>query len=240
MKDLQRLRAFLIIAQEMNLTHAAEQLHMAQPNLTRLLHELEEDLGFPLFDRSNKRQLALTPAGETFLIRITPLLEQYEEAVQLAQRMSRGEAGKLVVGYATTAMLSILPAILHAYRQHSKSELVMRDLSTRACQTQLQALRQGQIDVAFLMRPKPVPGIVQEWVSRVPLRVALPASHALAKREAIPMSTLAGEAWVFSPRSSFPRLYDDAMALCQQAGFHPRIEHIVSQTQGIVPTREFS
>jgi DNA-binding transcriptional LysR family regulator len=207
---------------------------MAQPNLTRLLHNLEEDLGFPLFDRSNKHRMALTPAGQTFLARITPMLEQYEEAVQIAQRISRGEVGKLVVGYATTAMLSILPVILHAYRQSYESELVMHDLSTRAYQTQLQALRKGQIDVAFLIRPEPVLGIAQEWVSRASLRVVLPASHALAKREAIPMAALAGETWVWYPRSSFPRLYDDAMALCQQAGFHPRIEHIVTQTQAIV------
>jgi DNA-binding transcriptional LysR family regulator len=64
--DLNALRAFLVIAEEQQFTRAAQRLQMAQPNLTRVVHRLEEELGFVLFDRSNKRQLALTPAGQTF------------------------------------------------------------------------------------------------------------------------------------------------------------------------------
>src|SRR5581483_2788937 len=108
--DIQHLHVFVIIAEEMHLTRAAERLHVAQPHLTRLLHHLEEELGFCLLDRSNKRQLALTPAGEIFLARITPMLKQYEEAVQGARRVAQGEAGKLVVGYTAPAMFTgILP-----------------------------------------------------------------------------------------------------------------------------------
>jgi DNA-binding transcriptional LysR family regulator len=228
--DVRHLRAFVTIAEEMHLTRAAERLHVAQPHLTRLLHHLEEELGFCLLDRSNKRQLALTPAGETFLARITSILKQYEEAVQVARRVAQGEGGKLVVGYTAPAMFTgILPALLHVYQDNPEVELLPRDISSLSRQTILNMLLESRLDVAFVPTATEEPGLARELVYTDSLVVALPANHPLANQPALSLSELSQEAWIQPPRSLNPRWNDDVSALFQQAGFEPRVVQLTPQ-----------
>src|SRR5579859_2863994 len=168
--DLNALRYFLVIAEEQHFTRAAERLQMAQPNLTRLMRKLEEDLGFTLFERSNKRRFALTPAGETFLQQIIPLLQQYEDAVQVAQRVAQGEGGKLVVGYTPFAMFSgVLPALIQVYQRSLEVELLPRDISAVSRQMVLRMLRDGRLDVALLPHGSEEPGLACELVATTSL-----------------------------------------------------------------------
>jgi DNA-binding transcriptional LysR family regulator len=228
--DIQHLHVFVIIAEEMHLTRAAERLHVAQPHLTRLLHHLEEEVGFCLVDRSNKRQLALTPAGETFLQQITPLLKQYEEAVQTAKRVAQGEGGKLVIGYTALAMFSgVLPALIQAYQRYLEVALLPRDISTASRQMVLNMLRDGRLDVAFLPNASEEPGLASELISTASLVVALPANHPLASQPAIPLAALAQEAWIRAPRWINPRWDDDVSHLFQQARFEPRVVQLTPQ-----------
>lgn len=224
------MRSLLIIAQEMNLTRAAERLEMAQPHLTRLLHRLEEELGFLVFDRGNKRQLALTPAGEALLAQVTSLLKQYEDAVQMAQQVARGERGKLLVGYTSVAVYSkVLPAILHAYQRFPEVELALSDLSTHPQRAQLAALSKRKIDVALIGQPAPRRGIEQECVSQGNWVLALPITHPKAGEERISLASLCKEEWIWFLRSDAPNIYEAQMAFFRQAGFEPRIAQSVQQ-----------
>ncbi|MBO0781665.1 MAG: LysR family transcriptional regulator [Ktedonobacteraceae bacterium] len=227
--DFRCLRCFVIVAEELHVTRAAQRLQMAQPALTRLIHRLEEDVGTSLFDRSNKRQLLLTPAGHTFLHRITPILEQYEEAVQVTQRVAQGEGGKLVVGYVALAMSTVLPAILQIYQQYPEVELITSDLQTRSLSTQLKALREHRLDVALCYTPSDERGVAHECIVRAEWVVAFPKHHSLAHLEAIPLAALSHEAWIWFKRSSHPQVYDAFLFLCRQAGFEPRIVDTSSQ-----------
>lgn len=233
--DLNALRAFLVIAEEQQFTRAAQRLQMAQPNLTRVVLRLEEELGFVLFDRSNKRQFALTPAGQTFFKHVAPLLAAYEEAIQAAQRIAQGETGQLVVGYVPIAMFSgILPAVLQVYKRDFDGELVLRDLSTQSYRTQIKAVREHQVDVVFVPKPFDEAGMAHECVDKASLVVALPVMHRLAHRKGLLLADLAEEAWVSVARQLMPRIYDELLQLCQQRGFEPRFVQTVHQAQAIV------
>lgn len=63
--ELRVMKYFLAVAEEGNITKAADRLHLTQPTLSRQLRELEEELGAPLFVRG-KRRIALTEAGVLF------------------------------------------------------------------------------------------------------------------------------------------------------------------------------
>jgi DNA-binding transcriptional LysR family regulator len=232
--DLHHLHCFALTAEELHVTRAAERLQMAQPSLTRIIHSLEEELGFALFDSTNKRQLVLTPAGQVFLDGIAPLLSQYEQTVQVARRVGQGEVGKLVVGYTGAAMFSILPAILQAYQPSPEAELISRDISTHSLRTQLQALREHQLDVAFLFAPLNARGIAHEYVCRGSIVVALPVTHPLVSQDAILLSTLSKEAWVWIIRQNHPQMYEIKMSLCRQAGFEPHIAQMVYQPHAMI------
>jgi DNA-binding transcriptional LysR family regulator len=234
--NMNTLRRFLIIAEEMNMRRAAERLHTAQPALTRMVHQMEEELGFPLFDRSNKRQLALSPAGQAFVLRMTPMLEQYEEAIHIARRIAQGEREQLVVGYVPAAMVSnILPLAMRAFERVSPGELILRDLSTQSHKGRIKALREHRLDALLEGEPgRNEPGIAHECVGKAPLLVALPHTHQLAQQEALPLVALAQEAWIQVPRSQHPPSIDKLTHLCQQAGFDPRVVRRVPHIQAIL------
>jgi DNA-binding transcriptional LysR family regulator len=87
--ELRHLRYFVAVAEELNFTKAAEKLHLAQPSLTRQIHNLEEELGVRLLNRT-KNQVSLTDAGRSFLVDAKRLVAQSLESVQAVQRLSRG------------------------------------------------------------------------------------------------------------------------------------------------------
>lgn len=234
--DTRTLQCLLVIAEEQHITRAAERLQMAQPNLTRIMRKLEAELGFALFDRSNKRQFALTPAGQFFLDKMARLLPEYEHVVQAAQRIAQGEKEKLVVGYVPVAMLSnILPLAIGAFERVCVGELILHDLATQSYKGRLKALREHHLDTLLMTAdPGNEPGIEQALICSAPFMVALPRIHRLAHLEAIPLSALAEEAWVEVSHRLHPGLMDTLTHLCQQSGFTPRVVRQVPHIQTIL------
>jgi DNA-binding transcriptional LysR family regulator len=114
--ELRHLRYFVAVAEELHFGRAAARLHMAQPPLSQQIQSLEEELGVQLFQRT-KRSVQLTDSGIVFLEEARLTLAQAERAMVAAQRASRGEIGRLVIGFVGSASYSILPAILRAFRE---------------------------------------------------------------------------------------------------------------------------
>ena len=84
------LEYFVAAAEELNFTHAAGRLHVSQPPFSKQIHDLEGELGIEFFERQRKG-VALTPAGKSFLIDARRILEDCETSIRKAQRISRGE-----------------------------------------------------------------------------------------------------------------------------------------------------
>src|SRR5438094_10327314 len=96
--ELRHLRYFVAVAEHLNFTKAAARLHLAQPSLTRQVHNLEEEIGVRLLNRS-KSQVALTEEGRAFLVDARRVLALATESAQAVQRLRRGDAGQLSVSY---------------------------------------------------------------------------------------------------------------------------------------------
>lgn len=101
MFELKQLRYFIAVAENTtcNISQVAEELHIAQPNLSAEIKTLERNLDVELFDRSNPRRLKLTPAGKAFLEETRLVFTQIEQSINIAQRTSRGELGILRIGF---------------------------------------------------------------------------------------------------------------------------------------------
>jgi len=89
--ELRHLRYFVAVADELNFTRAAEKLHLAQPSLTRQIHNLEDELGVRLLNRT-KNQVSLTEEGKSFLVDARRLVAMSLESMEAIQRFSRGES----------------------------------------------------------------------------------------------------------------------------------------------------
>src|SRR5882724_7657462 len=114
--ELRHLRYFVAVADELNFTKAAEKLRLAQPSLTRQIHNLEEEIGVRLLNRS-KSHVSLTEEGRCFLMDAKRVLALATESVAAVQRLSRGETGQLNVGYLSNFNFELLPRILKAFRE---------------------------------------------------------------------------------------------------------------------------
>ena len=77
---LNQLECFMVLAQRLNFTQAADDLFMAQPALSRLISALEKELDLQLFYR-NSRSVALTPAGTVFFKKCPKILDEYRGSV---------------------------------------------------------------------------------------------------------------------------------------------------------------
>lgn len=218
--ELRHLRYFVAVAEERHFGRAAARLRIAQPPLSRQIQALEQEIGFVLFERT-RRQVELTSAGEVLLTHARRVFEAVELAVHEAQRASRGERGRIVVAYPSTFAYSGLSELVRAFRSKFPAvEVVLRELSP---QYQVDALRNGDIDVGFVRAPFREPGLTSELVRSEPLVAALPSGHPLAARKVIPLGLLAKEPFVLFPRVRGPAYFDQLMRLCHVAGFTPRI-----------------
>ena len=114
--ELRHLRYFVAAAEERHITRAAERLGIQQPPLSQQIRALEAELGTPLL-RRHPRGVELTQAGEALLAEARAVLEQVERAVTVTRRAGRGEAGRIGLGFTSSASFHpLVPAMVRAYR----------------------------------------------------------------------------------------------------------------------------
>jgi LysR family transcriptional regulator, benzoate and cis,cis-muconate-responsive activator of ben and cat genes len=190
--ELRHLRYFIAVAEEENVTRAAERLHVSQPPLSRQIHDLEAELGVPLFDRTGK-SLQLNAAGKVFLV----------EALQTVQALTDDHQQVIDVGYAPSLSVQILPQILRVFEQAQPHVRVrLHDLSSGEMQ---QGLRDGSLQAAFLALPD---GTARGDLSCLklqshPVCVAMPAHHPLAKKRKITLAELSSHRLVGYSRHDY-------------------------------------
>lgn len=219
MMDFRSLRYFVAVAEELHFGRAARKLHISQPPLSQQIRNLESRLGLELFRRTS-RQVALTPAGDVFLERARRLLTGVEEAQRAARRASRGEIGRLALGFIHAATYTLLPPVLAAFRARLPAvELVLRELTISEQQL---AIAEGSIDAGFLRPPVNNASIRSEVVLSEPFVIVLPRGHPFARKPRLALKSLAAEPFVmFTPRRS--PLYGQIVNSCIRAGFSPNV-----------------
>ncbi|HZO84768.1 MAG TPA: LysR substrate-binding domain-containing protein [Verrucomicrobiae bacterium] len=220
--ELRHLRYFVAVADALNFTKAAEQLHLAQPSLTRQIHNLEGELGVRLFNRE-KNQVTLTAEGRAFLSDAKRLLAQAEESVNSVQRLSRGHTGELNIAYLSNFNFELLPETLGAFRIACPH--VSLNLFDMSPAEQLRALEARKIDLGFIgLRPPRTPKDLQwECISHHEIVVVLPAHHPMAKKQKIHVTELKQEFFIGMSEISHPGFRDWLIAACRPGGFVPRI-----------------
>ena len=187
--ELRHLRCFIVLAEELHFTRAAERLHIEQPPLSRAIKELEDELGVVLFDR-NRRGTVLTAAGAAFLQDIRRLLTVLEQARENAKAVASGLRGSWRIAVSDGAIDPRLSAFLVRCRAE-EPEIEIR-LSEVPLAEQLRGLRSGDFTIGFAHTAEVGDDIVAEPIWRDPLVIAVPARHALLVHKKVPLHELRG------------------------------------------------
>ena len=196
--QLRHLRTFAAVASTLNITRAAERVHLAQSSVTEQIQALEADLGTALFDRS-RRGLRLTAAGQRLVDYADTLLSMADEARAAVAEAAGVATGTLAVGALETLCAGRLPPLLAAFRQaHPEVGLTVAAAGSGALRGSLKA---GDLDVALLLASGPAdPDLASEAVAREDLVIIAPPGHRLAGRDAVAPSDLAGEPFLGTER----------------------------------------
>jgi DNA-binding transcriptional LysR family regulator len=168
----------------------------------------------------------LTQAGQALLAEAQGILRQVERATAVARRTARGEAGRIGLGFTSSASFHpFVPQLIRQYRE--AHPLVALNLEESGTGELAEALLQERLDAAFVRSPiGAAPEIAVHSVLEEPMVAALPAGHALAGRGAarpLALAALAAETFILYRRPLGPGLYDAIIAACQRAGYSPRI-----------------
>lgn len=189
--EMHQISYFLQVAQTLNVTRAAEELHVSQPALSRQIKLLEDELGTLLFERL-PQGLKLTPAGLALLPHLAAILARIEQTAEIVRPFATGQKGRLVIGATPGLAVGFLPPVLAAYlRRFPEAETVVQVRSTSA--ELLRQLHEGEIDLALCGGAAPEFGRVllfdEALVAVVPERLGQAVGEAilLAELERLPM-----------------------------------------------------
>jgi len=174
-----KLHVFRVVADTLNFTKAAEELHLSQPAVTSQIRGLEEGFGIALFDRVG-RNATLTPAGKTLLPYVRQIETLTSDAIAALAPFGAQEGIELNIGASHTIGVYLLPKLLPMLvRDWPKLRVHIVSGSTTEI---LNALTTHQVSIGLIEAPAHRPDLKIETFAEDELSLILPPSHRWAKK----------------------------------------------------------
>lgn len=199
--ELRTLRYFVTVAEEANITHAAEKLHMSQPPLSHQMQLLEQELGVTLFLRG-KRRLQLTEEGTLLLRRARELLDLEEKVRLEIQEMKNGMSGTLYLGMVEGRAPYLAARWITGFQEEYPG--VRYQLWNGSTDDVLERVDKGLADLAVIATPYDAERLNALPVGEEPWVAMIPRRHPLAQcpGDEIPLASLKGEPLIVPARPS--------------------------------------
>jgi len=210
---LHQLRYLAAVVQNgLNITTAARKLHTSQPGVSKQLKLLEDELGFPLFEREGRNLIGVTPAGQQVVDLALRILEEAQNIRRLSADLKDDRSGSLSIGTTHTQARYVLPPIIGQFRKsYPEVDLHLHQGTTEQI---AELAKLDRIDFAIATGGDELfPGLVQLPCYRWARRVVVPKGHPLAREKHLTLAMLARHPIVtytfsFGGRSSLPALFE--------------------------------
>ena len=197
--SLKTLRCFKKAAETQHLTNAAKQLYISQPQLTRIIGELEETLGVRLFDRDG-RGIELNACGQTFYRYTLEILALTEKAQETVREIHLHEQAHLTVAM---NVVSYLPPILRRFREQCPNTKIRQITALRDQITDM--LIDKRADFGLYCFPPDTPELISELVFTDIPAIIYPEGHRFSGRSSVAIDELVDEPIIFFPKGLGPR-----------------------------------
>lgn len=217
-----QLQYAITLSQTLNFSHAADQLGISQPSLSKQILSLENELGLRLFDR-NRSPMTVTPAGAYFILEAKELLYKEDQLIKGLDRYKSGENGRLVIGVTPFRSLYLMPPLAKKIRdRYPGIQVVFHEASSSQLRKEA---AEGKFDFAIVNLPIDDSLLDSILIEPDTLVLAVPSSMSDF------LSAVPGQEIDFSKAASLPfvvlgasqelrQLFDK---LCTSANFRPNI-----------------
>ncbi|MDQ0272522.1 cidABC operon transcriptional activator CidR [Cytobacillus purgationiresistens] len=216
--DIKHLLYFIEVAKVNSFSRAADNLFITQPTISKMIKNLEDELGAALFDRSRK-QLVLTDAGKIILEQAKLIDKAFHNLEEEMDSLLGLKKGHIRIG---------LPPIFDAHffleiisRFHKKYPGITFQLVEDGSKKIEDLVANNQLDVGVIVLPTKNELFDHYSFIEEDIRLILSVSHPLAKREEVDLAELAEESFILF-NSDFV-LNDRIIHACKNVGFHPKV-----------------
>jgi len=219
---LRHYKYFLAVAEELHFKKAADRLFISQPGLSKQIKEMEESLGFKLFERNN-RNVVLTAAGKYLKEEITLLMTDNERILKHAQQIAIGNEGEIHLSYVGSAMQTIIPKLLIQFRKKYPS--VHFSLQEMDNNKQVNELLGNKIDIGFVRLNEVPKALSLRPVFNETFSLVLPKKHKVNSRNFKSLTQLKDEHFIFFEKAYSPSYHEKLMSMFEDCGFSPAVSH---------------
>ncbi|HVT66399.1 MAG TPA: LysR substrate-binding domain-containing protein [Trebonia sp.] len=197
--SLEALRRFVVVAEELSFTRAAQRLHVVQSGVSSAVAALERELGTPLF-RRDRHTVALTEAGRALLPEARATLAAAQAAADAVAEAATGVRGTLSVGtMVSTGKIDVAELLGRFHRAHPAVVVRLRQAPGGSAEM-ARAVADGRLDLALLSLPgEPPPGVQIRQLDEEPLVLICALGHPLAGLDSVSVDALGEETFVEFP-----------------------------------------
>ena len=227
--ELRQMEYFQRAGRLRNITKAAGELHVSQPSVTVAIQKLEEELGVPLLDRSQK-QIALTPEGQVCLKRTDDIFARIRDLVSEMNDYRFAQKGIIKIGITPVIGAYFFPAALSRFQKihpHVRVAVIEEgSLSLR------KRLARGELDLTMMIISKTSSHLETVTVAKGQLLACFSRHNPLSKLEKIPFARLRDQPFIMFREDTYSRkmILDE----CTQNRFTPRIVFTSSQIETVM------
>jgi len=214
--DLRQLRYFVAVARERNFTRASEQLHIAQPPLSRQIQLLEAELGVALLLR-NSRPLRLTDAGRLFYEQAIQVLGRVDQMTTATRKLGMNQQSTISIGFVASTLYAGLPVLVRKLRQQLPGiDIQLVELSSIE---QVEALKTGRIDLGFGRLRANDNAVARTVLVEEQLVIAMPPTFSdEPESQPVRLASLSGQKLIVYPKEPRPSFADQILTFINDYG----------------------
>ena len=227
--DVRQLRYFIAVANARNFTRASEQLHIAQPPLSKQIQLLEEELGVQLLLRTS-RPLQLTEAGRMFYEQALQIINRLDQLKTTMQQTGLHQRQTLSMGFVASTLYGGLPMLVRKLRQHYPNlDIQLVELTSMQ---QFEALKSGRIDVGFGRIRSNDASVARTVLREERLVLAISPDSPLAASDGpIGLKELNAQKLIVYPKEPRPSFADHILSILNDQAIRPSEIHEVREIQ---------
>ena len=223
--EFRHLKYIAAVAEEGNITRAADRLHVAQPSLSKQIKDIEDEIGFSIFVRA-RDGVSVTPSGQMIVAYAQEAIQRRSEVVALAQAVHRGEVPPLRLGISSFINPALPQHLRDSYYQYFPACIV--NLSGGSPAHMLRKLERGVLDGALLTLPIDGRDWIVQHVAHSSFVACMRSDDPLARNHEVTIDGLSTRLNIFRDPELHPAAHRSLFELRAGAGIHPEIKCVAA------------